>query len=200
LGEAVNHRTKILDRTDTQTNDILKEVRKEAAKQRKQIRIFDRRREQRERTKGLEELARRQESRLQDKLSDQQKTKVMKSFMIALSQRQDKFLQNISENMREWAKRQRELSRGQMKNLIKLNSQLKKRIKGLEKRIQDLFDNSPRLVPRIEPRLVPRIDPRLNPYQQYPRITPYPRSYPNYLPYPTYSQNDYGMDFEDEFY
>jgi len=130
-------RKKIVEKHDTSKHEILKEMRILSRRQRKQIRAQDRERERRERTKRIEDLARRSESRLAKQIAEKHRTKILKSFMTQLEQRQSEFLKGLSKRMGSWSRRQRSIAKRQQYEFRRLNRNLSVKLRRIEKKIDE---------------------------------------------------------------
>jgi len=118
---------------ETNTLSVLKEMRNLHHTQRRELRVYDRRREERERAQRQEDLTRRSEARLQKSISEKNNRRTLRAFMNALVARQDRFLGVISKRLRKWASKQRDANFKHAQAFKHLNKNLTRRLRKLQR-------------------------------------------------------------------
>jgi hypothetical protein len=130
-------RRKLRGQQRVNTDRVIKFMRNQSRRQRKQVRATERRREIRDRHRDQEELSRRSEARLQREISERHRSKALKGLMEGLLERQSNFLDGISRNMKFWANRQHKVHKKHTEAFKRLDRNLNARLRRLQQELED---------------------------------------------------------------
>jgi len=119
------------------TDRIIRFMRNQSKRLRKQTRAQERRRDVRERHRQQEALSRRSEMRLQREISEKNRSQQLKSLMNGLLARQSRFLNDVSKNMRFWTKKQHSVHKQHTEAFKRLDRTLNARLRRLQDELQD---------------------------------------------------------------